>query len=413
MPNIKNFLYRLLSRRGATLLFGLICYTALLYRYSFQLGDFGDYISAGKLIIEGTNPYSQLMYVNSPVSAVFYFLFSKVFPLITIPAFIQFINLLGLYYFFKKVITQESQSALLLAFSILPLLNTTRALIANVQVTGIVLGLVAIAINLIKLEKSRFLIALPLWLSFETKPQLAIAFLAFFLFYKKIHFGLIAIFTLYVVISHSIVSILFGSSIDKLWIEKIARYSDASLSEGYEVSLWKALAIFTEQFQVIGVVSKLITIVSLLLIIYFSFKGKTQISFALAILFPIQNSYLHLYDLAPIALFALVLIIRNKDISSIFIVALFIQVYPSTPNGRYLSIILFLLFSFILTQSKKELKAFVISGTFFTGYIFLFSMFSSKLSEEMQIIISLVVPLAIYLWLQRRNIVAKIDSGMI
>lgn len=413
MPNIKNSLYRLLSRRGVTFLFGLACYAALLYRYSFHLGDFGDYISAGKLITEATNPYSQLMYVNSPVSAVFYFYMSKVFPLITIPAFVQFINILGLYYFFKKVIPQDSYSALLLAFSILPLLNTTRALIANVQVTGIVLGLVAIAINLIKSEKSRFLIALPLWLSFETKPQLSIAFLAFFLFYKKIHFWLIAIFTLYIVISHSIVSILFGSSIDKLWIEKILKYSDASLSEGYEVSLWKMLAVFTKQFEVIGVTSKLMTIVTLLLIIFFSIKGKTQISFALAILFPIQNSYLHLYDLVPIALIALVVVIRNKDIFSIPIIALFLQVYPSAPDSRFISIILFLLFSFILIQSNKELKAFVISGTFFTGYIFLVSIFSSQLSEEMQIIISLVVPLAIYLWLQRRNVVAKIDSGMI
>ena len=413
MPRIKSFILKLSKIQIATALFGLICYSTLLYKYSFQLGDFGFYFKAGDLIFNGIDPYSQLIYVNSPVSAVLYFLISKIFPLFIVPAFIQMLNILGLYYFFNKVITRDSHSALLLAFSILPLLNTTRALIANVQVTGIVLGLVAISISLIKNNRSSFLVALPLWFAFETKPQLSIAFLAFLLFYKGIQFKIIGCLSLYVISSHLAVSIYFGSSLDKLWIEKILQFSNASLREGYEISFWKMLSIFTDQVHVIGIISKILTAITLLLIIYFALTGRTNHAIAAAIFFPLQNSYLHLYDLVPVAIFIMLVMFEKKALPIVFIGSLFLQVYPTNLNSRYLSVTFFVIFALATVQTKIKLQTLFLSTILFIGFIFLFSVISSHFSEEMQIAISLVFPLIVYLIFQGRKMIAKIDSGMI
>jgi hypothetical protein len=217
------------------LLAGALGYSVITYKYRFQMGDFGDFVKAGSMIWENTDPYSHLMYVNSPVSAVVIFGLSKSLPFLFVPAYWQLLNVAGLILFIRCVVKIELHRSLPAVFSIFAFLNVTRALFGNVQVTGLVLGLVAIGMILIKKGKSEFISMFPIWLAAEIKPQLALGFIAIFLFQGKIQKLRIFALGLYLLISHFLVEAKFKGDIHRLWIEKLLKYSTASQSP---IMLW-------------------------------------------------------------------------------------------------------------------------------------------------------------------------------
>ena len=202
---------KVFTLKNAVIFLGLTVHIVLLIRYRSQMGDFGDFVKAGDLIWENTNPYTSLMYVNSPVSAVLAYGLNKILPFIFFPAFWQILNIVGIFAFFRLWLRKEVSSNLLLAIALLSFLNVTRALVANVQVTGLVLGAFALGVLLAQKGKSPFLVMLPIWVAAEIKPQLALGLIVFFLFHKGIHFARIAILTFYVFISHLLVEIKYSS----------------------------------------------------------------------------------------------------------------------------------------------------------------------------------------------------------
>ena len=69
------------------------------FNYSLNLADFGDYIKAGSLITDRINPYEQLMYANSPISALFFYFVSWILPFPILPVMVHLLNVLGAIFF--------------------------------------------------------------------------------------------------------------------------------------------------------------------------------------------------------------------------------------------------------------------------------------------------------------------------
>lgn len=410
MRRLTLYLNSLSSREKALAVMGLVGYVVLFLRYKDNLGDFGDFIRAGNLIWDQQNPYFELMYVNSPVSAVLFYLLSKPIPLLLIPFFIQTLNIVGLLFFFRLILGNTSREILFWIFFMLLFFNSTRALIANVQVTGILLGLIAFSFNLAIKHKPAYMVVFPLWLAMELKPQLAIAFVLIILFSGKVHKLRIAILTFYYLSSHFLVSLKFGSSIDLLWVEKIVKYSSNSLREGYEISYWKAIAIFLNEENLIGILVRIVVLLSLLLIIYLSIKSKLNWAILIAITFPIQNSYLHLYDLVPVSILLIVAYSRDKSPSAIFGLLFFVQLYPLDLFTQLPLLVLLSIYLFLYRETFTGLR---LASYFLIALFYVFSSASILMgqSEEMQMILTLTIPILYVLYLNRRHITSLINFG--
>jgi hypothetical protein len=77
------------------------------FDYSLNLANFGDYITAGSLITDRINPYEQLMYANSPISALFFYLVSWILPFPILPVMVHLLNTLGALFFLRWYVGQR------------------------------------------------------------------------------------------------------------------------------------------------------------------------------------------------------------------------------------------------------------------------------------------------------------------
>jgi len=405
MNKVRDYFRTLQSWEKVALVLGALGYVAISYKYRNYMGDFGDFVNAGRMIWQNTDPYSHLMYVNSPVSAVVVYGLNNAFPFLFFPLFWQTLNLAGLIFFFKTFVRKDARHALPLVFAGFAFLNVTRALLGNGQVTGLVLGLFAIGITLAKRKYSVFVVMLPIWLAAEVKPQLALGFIALFLFQGRIQKERILVLGSYIFLSHTLVELKFAGNINYLWVQKLLKYSSASLTQGYEISYWKAIAIYLGNSIPVRAFSTFFIFLTLGFIIVMAKRGRTDWALFIAILLPLQNTYLHLYDLAPLGVLAILGIYTHRTILMLITFCIFLQFFPLKLTTQV--IIAGVLIIFLLAIKKNKMTTlncvFTISVTLGMALI-LFYMLRHQ-TEELQIIDLLVLPAIALVLINRRKFV--------
>jgi len=411
MNKVRDYFKTLQSREKAVLVVGALGYLAISFKYRSSMGDFGDFINAGRMIWQKTDPYSHLMYVNSPVSAVIAYGLKKAFPFLFFPIFWQILNLSGLFFFFKTVIQKDFHRVLPLVFAGFAFLNVTRALLGNGQVTGLVLGLIAIGMNLARHRYSVFFVMLPFWLATEVKPQLALGFVAIILFQRKVQIKRILVLASYIFLSHALVQLKFAGNINYLWIQKLLKYSSASLKQGYEISYWKAIAIYSGFTSPIRVLSTIFILVTIGFIIVMAKRGRMDWASFIAMLLPLQNTYLHLYDLAPLGVMVILGIWVFRDIQMLIIFSIFLQFFPLSLASQIFVTLLFITLLFILKKSEASIRGYIliIGTSFVLVSATLFTLRNQ--SQELQIIDMLVVPAMSLIMINRDKFVNLLDPG--
>lgn len=413
MNKAKDYFNTLRFWEKAVLVVGALGYLAISFKYRSYMGDFGDFVNAGKMIWQKTDPYSHLMYVNSPVSAVVAYGLNKAFPFLFFPIFWQFLNLSGLFFFFKTVVQKDFHRVLPLVFAGFAFLNVTRALLGNGQVTGLILGLIAIGMNLARNRFSVFFVMLPIWLAVEVKPQLALGFVAIILFQRKIQNKRILVLASYIFMSHVLVQLKFAGNINYLWIQKLLKYSSASLKQGYEISYWKAIAIYSGFTSPIRVLSTIFILATVGFIIVMAKRGRMDWAFFIAILLPLQNTYLHLYDLAPLGVMAILGIWVYREFQMLITFSIFLQFFPLSLASQIFVTLLFVSLLFLLKRNEASFKEciFIIA----TSFVFISATFFilKNQSQELQIIDLLVVPATVLVIINRDKFVNLFDPGAI
>ena len=410
MISLKNPIRNIPTGEKLILFAGAVAYLAIIYRYRIQMGDFGDFAKAGKMIWESVDPYSQLMYVNSPVSAAIVFGLNKALPFIFVPAFWQLLNLFGLIFFIRTIVNREYHRVIPIVVSIFAFLNVARALFANVQVTGLALGLIAVGITLVRNGKSAFISMIPIWLALEVKPQLSIGFIVILLFQEKIQKLRIFALGIYVVLSHSIVELRYAGDINYLWIEKLLKYSSGSLKEGYEISFWKVIAIHLNHVPLVRLASLLAIIAIFLSVIVMALKGKTQWAIYFAMISPTLNSYLHLYDLAFVSLCLIMGMLIHKEPKFLIATLVFCVIFPLNLTGLLLSTCVLSTLVFLSVWSTDTKKSYIKMSLFTFPVSVLATELLNEESQELQMAEVLVVPVILILILTRKQIVRMFNT---
>ena len=357
---ISKNLVKILSSSPLSIITFISIFTTMSFNYSLNLADFGDYIKAGSLIADRINPYEQLMYANSPISALFFYLVSWVLPFPILPVMVHLLNVLGALFFLKWYVGQKFNALYLNLFGISLILGVGRALFGNVQVTGITLGLVALAFTLDHKLKSSYLSLSLLLLALEIKPQITIPFLVLFIFqktgvFKKISFLFFSALTL-----HATVELYFGSNLHFTWLEKVLRYSKNSILESsYEISIWKGINQIFDQQQFLRLISLFSILITLIFVAKYS-KSNPEKAIFLALIFPVFNSYVHLYDYVGILLIA-IKYVNLKRLESLILMLPFLFLFPITKNAFLYSLTIELLVIGIVMFKLKS-RAFVWVG---------------------------------------------------
>jgi hypothetical protein len=413
MKITRNLIAKKPTLKMLAIMAGLLGYLVISFRYRNGMGDFGDFVKAGKMIWEDTDPYSNLMYVNSPVSATMAYGLSEVFPFLFFPLFWQLLNIAGLYFFIKSIVKPDFHGALPLVFACLAFLNVTRALFGNVQVTGLVLGLIAIGFKAARVNQSAFRVMLPIWLAVEVKPQLALGFVLLILFQRKVHKARILSLAFLIFLSHFIVELKFTGNINFLWIVKVIKYSSASLKEGFEISIWKSIAIYSGQGGVVRIVSILCIIATFVVLVLFSISGKQNWSILISILFPFLNTYLHLYDLLPIGTLAILGLYANRSIPMVLVFSIFLQFFPLGLTSQALVGAIIIATSIYIRRREisKTMYSIIIAVTLLSAFAS-YHLLSSE-SQELQIANLVVLPAMILLFVHRRKFVNLLNARVL
>ena len=384
---ISKILVKIPSSLPLSIIAFISIFTIISFNYSLNLADFGDYIKAGSLIADRINPYEQLMYANSPISALFFYLVSWILPFPILPVMVHLLNVLGALFFLKWYVDQKFNALYLNLFCISLILGVGRALFGNVQVTGITLGLVALAFTLDHKLKSSYLSLSLLLLALEIKPQITIPFLVLFIFqktgvFKKISFLFFSALTL-----HATVELYFGSNLHFAWLEKVLRYSKNSiLQTSYEISIWKGINQIIDQQQFLRLFSLLSIVVTLIFVAKYS-KSNPEKALFLALIFPAFNSYVHLYDYVGIFLIA-IKYVNLRRLESLILMLPFLFFFPISKNAFLFSLTIELLvIGIVMFRLKSRALVWVSLGLVISqifGYSWVFD-----LNQEIQMSIYL------------------------
>jgi hypothetical protein len=354
---ITKNLIKILSSLPVSIITLLAVFIVMSLNYSTNLADFGDYIKAGSLITDRINPYEQLMYANSPISALFFYLVDWILPFPILPIMIHLLNTLGAVFFLRWYVGQRFNALYLNLFAITLILGVGRALFGNVQVTGITLGLVALAFTLNKKLKSPYFSLSVLLLALEIKPQITIPFIVLFIFQrtgvlKKVTYLFFSALTL-----HVTVELYFGGNLHLTWLEKVLRYSrNSTLQSSYEISIWKGINQIIDQPQFLRVISVLSIVITLFLVARYS-KLNPEKAVFLALIFPVFNSYVHLYDYVGILLIA-IKYANLKRLEGLILIVPFLFFFPVSKNSFLLSMIIELVVISALVLRLKS-RAFI------------------------------------------------------
>jgi len=357
---ITKNLIKILSSLPVSIITLLAVFIVMSLNYSTNLADFGDYIKAGSLITDGINPYEQLMYANSPISALFFYLVDWILPFPILPIMIHLLNTLGAVFFLRWYVGQRFNALYLNLFAITLILGVGRALFGNVQVTGIALGLVALAFTLNKKLKSPYFSLSVLLLALEIKPQITIPFIVLFIFQrtgvlKKVTYLFFSALTL-----HVTVELYFGGNLHLTWLEKVLRYSrNSTLQSSYEISIWKGINQIIDQPQFLRVISVLSIVITLFLVARYS-KLNPEKAVFLALIFPVFNSYVHLYDYVGILLIA-IKYANLKRLEGLILIVPFLFFFPVSKNSFLLSMMIELVVISALVFRLKS-RAFIWVG---------------------------------------------------
>ena len=381
MRNSQSFLKKIILHSPLSLILFLTLFLIMSFKYSLNLADFGDYIRAGSLIADRTNPYESLMYANSPVSALFFYLISLLIPFSKLPIMIHLLNVIGIVFFLKWYLNQKLNALVFYIPSLLLVSGVGRALFGNVQVTGITLGLVAAAFAINTKYKFNFFPIFLLLLAFEIKAQIAIPFLVLYIFQGVGALKKISIFVISTLSIHASIEMYYGGNLHLVWLKKVIKYSQNSVLESsYEISIWKSINDVFEQEQLIRILFTITVLFFLLLIMKFSNQNSEKAIF-LALVFPIFNSYVHLYDFIGVLLIAIKYVSRGR-FEKLVLVFPFLFIFPLSKNLFVTSILIeLILFTIILIKFKN--KAYI--GLIFGLLIYQIFMFPHLINRNQEI----------------------------
>jgi hypothetical protein len=332
--------------------------TLIALSFQFPLGDTTLIVDAGSRILRGIYPYTNYDYGNFASAGIVFYAISLVTGIQILSKLVFVWNMIGIIAFLYALskLAKRRMSWLIIA---LPLTVSFRSLVANGQITGIVLLLVSVPLLL--RTSSRFFLPLSLvslTLACELKPHMALPFCLVAAIISK-RAIIIPLLISTILSLHLIVGILFGFELDIRWLNSARQRSSRSLDPGAEFSLWKLLNYFFATPRILIVASLLVFAVAILLILK-NWNNPVQAT-AVAVISPLLLGYQHPYDWIPFLIWLLAfwkIGVSWKPIWLLTVLSNVSGILDNASNDFYLSLfsLFLLLFGGRLLLNLREIE---------------------------------------------------------
>lgn len=263
-------------------------------------------VDAGKDILNGRSPYSTPNPYGTWPGTLYALLDYLSFSTFTV-YLITILNLCG-FALLAKFLVPTSNLRLVLILSLLT--SPIRALVSNVQNTGIILGSLIIGIHLLngfEASRRRALLHLSAFLflfSFELKPQLALPLIALVILQRRT-FSLLVSFISQMVIIRVLLDLWVGKTleIEQIRIWKIMRTDPLAVKE--QISPWKVLGYLLPAGVDWFIVSFVFTVILVLIVALIGLRSRSKYLEVIALAIPLTSGYLHYYDLFVLLIFVI------------------------------------------------------------------------------------------------------------
>jgi len=332
-----------------------------------SLRDLGPYIEGAKAILHGQNPYVPGITRSGTFGSIPLLLLLYFIPESLIMPIFQLLSLLGIALFAKIMFPNITIKEKLLIILLVMWSSPTREMLTTNQLTGFILGLLAVGVKVYRGEiigqnKSTNIIlsSIIFAVSLDLKPQVSFfIFLAFVLHLKSARLCVTTFFV--IIIIHIIIDINQNRflELDYLHLLNSVGKDAVGLEKGDSVSFWPLVYSIINNYKIITYISLILILISSIYLIAISSKKSLHLSILISCLIPSLSTYFHFYDLIPLYLIISYYIIKLiKPVLGFLLLSLFtipIEIYTSYNSiliiGLTLMIVLF--FDFKLDKSLK------------------------------------------------------------
>ena len=282
----------------------LLIEVTLLISDSKELRNSKLLVDAGQNILNKESPYSTPN-PYGPFPGLIFILIDKLSPFGSSAIIIVLLNLCGYVYMVKFIWPSMNFSTLIIITIVSFLSSPIRALVSNVQNSGLIIGfaLVGIYFYTIYIERRRFYFLFMSSFCFvfalELKPQLIFPLIIVFVFQQQSS-RLLILICAEIISIRLLLNLWTGQILEleqyRIW--KVMRNDDLAIRE--QISFWKALDnIIALRLDWFGI-SLLIVLLLTTILAFFSLKYNSRQLIVLALFLPLLSGYLQYYSLLPL-----------------------------------------------------------------------------------------------------------------
>lgn len=298
------------KQRAASIVF--LAFTVVSISYYYRLGgtrDFGLYAKAGEAFLNGVNAYETQSWRSGSFGSSAIWVIFGLWPKALLPFLYQAITYISFWSFARYLGLPKNR--MFWAFGFILFLSPVREVVNTLQITGLVLGLLSLSlastpIFLIRFQKSYLIVqATALAIALDLKPH-SIAFVLFLFFVKGYKRNLILLAGLIAVLGRSVLNIINGEFLEVAWLKGLLNLGNASGQNGESTSPLKLLD-YLSGGEIETSILSMILILAVLLFAIVKVKSLEILQLIyLGLMASTLMTYMHYYDLAPLAICVLV-----------------------------------------------------------------------------------------------------------
>ena len=323
--------------------------------------DFQTFTDSAELLASGENPYKDPLFLNSYTLSIPLSKFAMFLPAPIGSTFWNILNAIGIYGFLRIISPSLSNVAQLWVFVLVLASSPARAMFASVQHTGIILGLLTLAVhfarsaNIKKRLSYKFLAGMTLIIPFELKPQFALPVMLIFLFSTHYRFSFY-VWAGFTVLLHSLMSSYFRLPLDKLWIERLLGRSDITTKvDSGDNSIWILPSYFfghSHIWLILGFVCYFSALLFQIRLVWIGFDVNSLLVFGM--LSTILLPYFHTYDYLIVCTLLSLHYFQEKS-SYYRVSAVFLFLVPTiVDDSNLLSRVVFACLIFLVIDTVKN-----------------------------------------------------------
>jgi hypothetical protein len=316
---MRTYFHRPTERAMKWLSLVFLFLSALSIAYYYRNGgarDFGLYVKAGEAFVNGENAYLTQGWRSGSFGTVFVWLISFPVPEVMKVYFIQTISFIG-FWTFSRLFTKSTVNTYWI-YGLILFLSPVREVINNLQITGLVLGLLSLFLANFELKtkiQSGIILSLQilaLAVAVDLKPHSLVFIIIFFLIknYRRTKILLAIAVNLF---AHLLIDLINGNFLELYWFRSLANVGNASGANGESTSFWKVIDYFTNSRIDTKILSTVVIIGAVILFSKLLARSSRNEIVIYGLIVSSLLTYMHYYDLAPLAIISLVLCVENRN----------------------------------------------------------------------------------------------------